>query len=285
MTDADRLLQKVLFANALFSAGSGSALLLVGPTLAAWLPGSVALLRAIGGALLLFGLAVGILAWQRHPDRLAVTAVSLADAAWVVGSGALLLFGADGLTSGARWVVAAVAIVVATFGLAQYLCLRAHRSAGGRDLGGRIVRSWASLETWVKMWLFWLNAVFLGALLFVDTPIGRWTVLAYLGAAPFLASMMIAQRGLTRLLGLAHLLPWAPLLAYLLLRVATGRLGPQLTSTSDPALFGYVCLLLLTLTVCLGFDFYDVVRWLRGERYVLGSDEAHRAGASGRTLE
>ncbi len=35
-----------------------------------------------------------------------------------------------------------------------------------------------------------------------------------------------------------------------------------------------------TLAICLALDAWDVVRWLRGERFVLGTKEAHRAGAS-----
>lgn len=59
-------------------------------------------------------------------------------------------------------------------------------------------------------------------------------------------------------------------------------------STSPPrgprGLHGYAVVLLAAVLVCLAFDAYDVVRLLRGERFVLGSAEAARQGASRQTL-
>jgi len=143
-----------------------------------------------------------------------------------------------------------------------------------------IGRSWMSMKTWVKLWLFFLNFVFLLALAFVRDPIGRWTFAAYAAAGPLLMVFMIRQRGLTRLLGLAHIIPWVPLLVYLSLRMTSHLVGPMLTKEEDPLLFSYVILVLASAGACLALDFYDVYRWLRGERFVLGSEEAFRAGAS-----
>lgn len=166
---------------------------------------------------------------------------------------------------------------------------------GGRDtsdesdrsggLLGRIGASWRSMKTWVKAWLFFLNGVFLASVIFLDHPVGRWTLAAYLAAGPLLAAMLVIQRGLTRLLGLAHLVPWTPLVVYLALRLGTDRLGPPITPEGDPALFAWTALLLASTVVCLAFDVWDLVRWVRGERYVLGTGEAARAGASKQTLE
>jgi len=133
-----------------------------------------------------------------------------------------------------------------------------------------IGRSWMSMKTWVKLWLFFLNFVFLLALAFVRDPIGRWTFAAYAAAGPLLMVFMIRQRGLTRLLGLV----------YLSLRMTSHLVGPMLTKEEDPLLFSYVILVLASAGACLALDFYDVYRWLRGERFVLGSEEAFRAGAS-----
>lgn len=154
---------------------------------------------------------------------------------------------------------------------------------GGADrVWRRVGRSWLALKTWVKAWLFLLNLVFLGSILFLHDPAGWWTLIAYLAAGPLLLGMMRYQRGLTRLLGLAHLVPWIPLVVYLSLRLSTRLAGPRLTPGEDPVLFTYVLLVLVTVGVCLAFDAYDVVRWIRGERFVMGSEEAHRAGASRR---
>lgn len=144
----------------------------------------------------------------------------------------------------------------------------------------RIGRSWLALKGWVRAWLFFLNFVLLGSLFFLSDPAGRWILLAYLAAGPLLLGIMHRQRGLTRVLGIAHLVPWTPLTVYLALRLTTARLGPQITAAETPLLFAYVLLVLVTVGVCLAFDAYDLARWIRGERYVMGSEEAYEAGAS-----
>lgn len=144
-----------------------------------------------------------------------------------------------------------------------------------REIG----RSWLAMKPWVKAWLFFLNGVFLAALAFRD-PLARWTLAAYLASGPLLLAMMLAQRGLTRLLGLAHLIPWLPLLAYTSLRLSGDAAGPRITPGGDPALFAWALVLGAATAVCLAFDAFDVVRWIRGERFVLGTPEAARAGAS-----
>ncbi len=91
---------------------------------------------------------------------------------------------------------------------------------------------------------------------------------------------MVPMRGLSRILGLGHIVPWIPLLIYLGLRISSEAVGPRLTAEASPALFWYVIIVVATVGVCLVFDVYDVVRWFRGERYIMGSEEAFRAGAS-----
>lgn len=152
--------------------------------------------------------------------------------------------------------------------------------AVSRSVWSDLGQSWMALKTWVKVWLFFLNAVLLGALAFPDDPAGTWTIRAYVAAGPLLAAIAIPQRGLTRLLGIAHIVPWTPLVVYLGVRLGADAWGPRITLGNDPALFGYVVVLLATLVVCLAFDFYDLARWLRGERFAMGSPEACRAGAS-----
>jgi hypothetical protein len=143
-----------------------------------------------------------------------------------------------------------------------------------------IAASWMSMKPWVKNWLFFLNAVFLMAFAFLQDPAAKWILLAYVASGPLLAGFMVKQRGLTRLLGLAHLVPWVPLLVYIILRLTTELAGPVVTFAAEPAFAGYLSVLLVCLIVCLSLDAWDVVRFLRGERYVLGSDEAVRLGAS-----
>jgi len=143
-----------------------------------------------------------------------------------------------------------------------------------------IARSWLSMKPWIKVWLFFLNGVFLAAFAF-DDPLRDWALLAYLGSGLFLFPIMARQRGLTRFLGTAHLIPWVPLLIYLELRVSTTIAGPQITWSSSPTLFGWSAVLWGSLVICLALDAWDLLRWKRGERFVLGSAAAVRAGASG----
>lgn len=143
-----------------------------------------------------------------------------------------------------------------------------------------IIASWLSTKTWVKNWLFFLNAIFLVAFAFLEDPAAKWILLAYVTSGPLLAWFMVKQRGLTRLLGAAHLVPWVPLLIYIVLRLTSDVTGPMVSFATVPFFAGYLYFLLACLAVCLLLDAWDVVRYLRGEHYVLGSPEAVRAGAS-----
>lgn len=136
------------------------------------------------------------------------------------------------------------------------------------------------MKLWVKSWLFLLNAVFLAAFAFTNDPAATWILVGYVASGPLLAWIMIRQRGLTRLLGVAHLIPWTPLLLYLILRVCSDIAGPLVSMSTSPALATYLYVLLACLLVCLALDTWDVIRYLRGERYVLGSPEAVRLRAS-----
>lgn len=143
-----------------------------------------------------------------------------------------------------------------------------------------IAASWLSMKPWVKNWLFFLNGVFIAAFAFLEDPAAKWILLAYTASGPLLTWIMVKQRGLTRLLGVAHLVPWVPLLVYIVLRLSSELAGPVVVFVVEPFLAGYLYLLLACLIVCLSLDAWDVIRYQRGERYVLGSSEAVRFGAS-----
>lgn len=149
----------------------------------------------------------------------------------------------------------------------------------------RIGRSWLSMKPWVKTWLFLLNGIFLGSLFFTHDPLAGITLSAYAASGPLLILMIWAQRGLTRLLGLAHLIPWLPLLVYLGLRLSSDVVGSRLDFNADRSLLAYTLVLFAAVAVCLAFDTWDVVRWRRGERFVLGTRAAHAAGASAYTID
>jgi hypothetical protein len=149
-----------------------------------------------------------------------------------------------------------------------------------RTIFQHIFASWLSMKPWVKNWLFFLNAVFIAASAFLEEPAAKWILFAYVTSGLLLVGFIIKQRGLTRILGIAHLVPWVPLLIYIVLRLTSGIAGPIISFTTAPLFCAYLHCLLTCLIVCLSLDAWDVVRYLRGERYVLGSLEAFRAGAS-----
>jgi hypothetical protein len=149
---------------------------------------------------------------------------------------------------------------------------------------GAIGASWLSMKTWIKVWLFGVNGIFLAALAFWPDPIAKVSIAAYVASVPWLFAFVVAQRGLTRLLGLAHLIPWLPLLGYLLLRLTSDRPGPQLMP--GPGLLAiYTIVLAVVVGICLVLDVIDVWRWLRGEHFRLGSVAAARVGASQRAAD
>lgn len=285
---APELVRRTLLANAIFSALSG-AVLLAFPMPLAPLFGlsSGTILVALGLGLLPFAALVGSTTRQVVPDRGRVLAFALADAAWVAGSILLLVLAWDAIPFAGRGLIIGVAVTVEVFASLQFYGARpaAPGAARGRSsLWRTLALSWLSMKVWVKSWLFFLNATFLLALAFPPQPLTRWVLLAYVASGPLLLGMMISQRGLTRLLGVAHLIPWTPLAGYLVLRLGGETAGPRLRPETHGNLYGYALVLLATVLVCLAADAYDALRWLRGERFVLGTAEAARRGASRQTL-
>lgn len=149
----------------------------------------------------------------------------------------------------------------------------------GRGLA-RIGYSWMALKGWVKVWLFFLNAVLLAGLAFLPDPLAVATLASLPVVVVLILGLALPMGGLNRLVGVGHLIPWVPLLGYLELRLAGDFAGPRIDPGADPALFAWAVVLAATLAICLAFDAWDVVRWRRGERFILGTEAAHRAGAS-----
>jgi hypothetical protein len=150
--------------------------------------------------------------------------------------------------------------------------------------GQAAFRSWRSMKTWVMAWLWYLNAIYWVAFAHLDRAEAFWAAMAYLAVGPIIAIMLVTQRGLTRLSGLIHL-PWMPFLVYLGLRLFTDLLGPAVSTADGVFYHAWLHGLFWSTAACLAMDVVDVARWLRGERYVLGTPAAYRAGASKLTAE
>jgi hypothetical protein len=153
-----------------------------------------------------------------------------------------------------------MAIIVATFvaglGVAQLwiLGLHSHGNTSKEHLKA-IAISWMALPRWVKVWLIVLNGVFLAAFAILPNRVAEVTLIAYFSTAPLLAGQVGYDGGLRRILSLAHLVPWIPLLAWLMI-VPDGTI--------------YTALLIPTVAICLAFDINDLWLFIKGDRAVVG---------------
>ena len=127
----------------------------------------------------------------------------------------------------------------------------------------------ATEPLWLRGWIAVLVGTNLLAVLFVVTrQQGRWRVrpepiaiLVAFFAAGWLMEWMYARVGYVRLLGLAHLVFWGPVWAWLLAR--RGQIGMG-------SWFGrYVHFYLLVAGISLAIDAVDVVRHLLGDGQLL----------------
>lgn len=285
-----KALRFVLRLNALSCLAFGLSFTFAGAPVAAFLGEiSVAVVRIIGVLLAVNGAHLVYASLRPKILPLEIFYFSAGDIAWFIAT-LVLLAGGIGLTSPAGQTAALiVALGVLALGLAQ-VWLWAEATGSGRagnvspDRRGDLIAdgysrlaaigvSWMGLKLWIKLWLFAINLVFLAALAFWPEPVAKFTLAAYVASGPLLFAFMAMQRGLTRLLGLAHLIPWVPLMAYLLARLAGNVAGPRVTPADSPALFAYALTLLAMVGACLLFDVVDVVRWFRGERYRIGASD------------
>lgn len=288
-----QLTRTMLRLNMLTCVGFGLAFLMLAPAIGRFLGEMPPLfLRILGAGLVLHGMHLFIISVQTSVTRLYIYYFSAGDLLWFLASTYILI--AMDLITTRPGVIAtfAVGLMVASIGLAQVWAFAEATDSGIEPEGVQsqsdwylprhhsrwkaIGMSWLGIKTWVKVWLFTLNGVFLSSLYFWPSQIASVILGAFIASGPLLIAVMIDQRGVTRFLGAAHIIPWAPLLVYLLLRLCGERVGVQITFDSDPVLYLYVTVLTSVVTVCLLFDIYDLCKWFSGAKGRLGSiSEAH----------
>lgn len=111
---------RVIRANAAFSATTGVAIAAGAAVLSPHLGGApLALLFAVGGALLGFAAIVALLGWRGASARLAIVLAAL-DAAWVIGAVALLFAFGGGFTPGGYAAVVLTSAVVAVLAVLEW---------------------------------------------------------------------------------------------------------------------------------------------------------------------
>lgn len=256
-------LKHILRLNAVSCIGFGMFFVLKPDSVAEFLGTMPALLLlALGGLLIANGAHQILAAWRFRPIEAEVLWFSIGDLVWWLTS--------LGIMAANLWItkppgtisVLFVAAFVAGLGVAQLTLLGISRSGlASADYWRRIGRSWLSLPPLVKIWLLALNAVFLAAPAFLPWEESRIILIAFVACGPLLLAFAVFEGGLSRIMGIAHLVPWAPLLGWLLYCLAF----------SDNAVSAmiYVSLLSAMITICLALDIYDSVRWLHGERGII----------------
>lgn len=252
-------LRRVLIANLLSNVGFGF-LFVIWPKSVAALLGAApeGLVFGIGIVLLLNGAAMGWVVTRPRLQMRDVLGFSIGDlgwwlfSMWVIASG-LWVTTPQGIA--ATWIVA---IGVAGMGVGQLYFIGMERYGDGpAGPHRRFVASWLALPLWVKIWLFFLNAVFLAVFVALEPEPRHIVLTGFVASVPLLLAFAYPLGGLNRLVGLGHLVPWVPMLVWLVL--------------AWPTPGAYTAILAGTMAICLGFDVYDVIRWSRGDRAVMGA--------------
>lgn len=227
----------------------------------------------VGIALLFNGGHLALVSLQTQPGHAQILWFSLGDFAWWLASLFLIATGIWITTPLGITLAMLVGIGVAGLGTMQLFLLGLERS--GLDAAAhwrRIGRSWLSLPIPVKAWLIALNAVFLAAPVLMPWDSAVLVLIAYAASGPPLLGFAVYAGGLTRAMGIGHLVPWTPMLAWLAMEIHM--------FAGNPVAFGYAIVLTTTVTACLAFDLYDIVRWACGERdIILASDSIENSAA------
>jgi len=236
---------------------------------------SPAVLVGLGAVLLVNGAHLLLASIRTRPFPAEILWFSMGDMAWWLATLTLVAAGVWITTPKGIALALLVALCVAALGLGQLLHLgRDGSGLHGRAHWRRIGHSWLSLPLWVKIWLVALNAAFLLSPVFLPWEAVRIVLIAYVASGPLLGASAVFEGGLTRAMGLAHLVPWVPMLVWLTIWIGSFE--------AHGLALGYAALLASMTTVCLAFDVYDLWRWVRGERGILsGSTTATpRAGVA-----
>ena len=218
-------------------------------------------MRLIGVGLLGNGTHLLVAAARHIPRQTEVLWFSAGDLLWGALTALLLASNLWITTPAGHSAAAVVALGVSALGLAQLWQIG--QAEAGLDAGAywrQMGQAWLAMPLWVKLWLFFLNGVFLAG--FAFDPFARIVGIAYIASGPALLALVFRQGGLTRATGVGHLIVWLPLFVWLS--------GWLLQIGGSSAEFMFASVLWGSLAVCLGFDLYDLRRWAKGERSILG---------------
>jgi len=103
------------------------------------------------------------------------------------------------------------------------------------------------------VWVFYMMAINLGAIFFWEELLAKIIVIVFV-ASSMLMMGLYSKFGFTRILGIGHIL-WLPLAIYI---------GFEL-GTADGIYLIYLIVLLITISISLAIDTFDVWKYLRGD--------------------
>lgn len=107
-----------------------------------------------------------------------------------------------------------------------------------------------------NIWVMIMMIANMGGLFFIETPQGKYTLVAFAGAAIHM-NYIYRKYGLVRLTGLSHIIFWVPLLVYLIFSLGISEVKHlDLWMTSVIAINGFSLIL----------DFVDVIRYYKGDK-------------------
>ncbi len=113
------LLERALTANAWFSRISGVVLAVLSPWLADLAGVETWVLVVLGLGLIAYSLWLGAAAARRPINTTEAVIAIAADDVWVAAAAVIIFFLPDALTTGGRWALGAISLVVAGIGVAQ----------------------------------------------------------------------------------------------------------------------------------------------------------------------
>jgi hypothetical protein len=110
---------------------------------------------------------------------------------------------------------------------------------------------------YLQLWIFWLIVINTACIFFLRQAEARWVLAAWI-VNIVLMTVLFELNGYNRLLGLAHVIAWTPLLVYL------HRRRERLSG--DQLFDGWIRTLFVTDLLALIIDYVDVVRYFLGDR-------------------
>jgi hypothetical protein len=272
-------LASVLRLNAASCLGFGAVFLILPGSVSSMLGSApLAVLVGLGAVLLVNGAHLLVASMRSRPIFAENVWFSIGDMAWWLATLSLIAAGVWITTPAGIAIAFVVALCVAGIGIGQISHLGVERTRlPTREHWRRIGLSWMALPLWVKIWLFALNAAFLLSPIFLPWEAARMVLIAYVASGPLLAAFAVFEGGLTRAMGLAHLVPWVPMLLWLTFWIGNSR--------AHGLALGYAVFVATMTAICLAFDVYDLKRWVRGERAIISQLSVHtttkkRASAS-----